>query len=380
VRHRCHSAVVAATVYIIASGNTLAAQTAGTVDFGASWVDYQGFLGSGALYITPTLRYNTANVSLGASGSYVVFESGNRILQGLGAAAWRTRLTDRLRAEFSGSAGINVYADNPGYGHLLGRARLHYDRATSGIWTGAAAGQSYFGSTATTPLQLELGGWTVYRNLAVNAILMRSWFTDTAYLDLVGTARWRDGSFRFEGSLGLRTWSDGGGQGVYGELYMLVPLHGLVAAQIAGGRYPSDPIRGVIAANYVSVGLRIEAFSTRGAAQRIAQTGYSREVGDPEALAPGEATLRVRSSSRRNWTICVAAPGAESVELSGDFTDWRAESLRRTAPDCWEFTSPIPPGIYRVNVRLDGGRWLVPGGLRTEDDEFGGRVGILVIP
>jgi hypothetical protein len=371
---------VAATVYIMASVNTLVAQTTGTVDAGASWVDYEGFLGSGALYVTPTLRYNTANVSLGASGSYVRFESGNRILQGLGAGAWRTRLSGRLRAEFSASAGINVYADYPGYGHLLGRARLHYGRATSGMWAGAATGQSYIGSASTTPLQLELGGWTVYGGLGLNATLMRSWFADTAYLDLVGTARWRDGSFRIDGSLGLRTWSEGGGQGIYGELYVLVPLHGFIAAQISGGRYPSDPIRGVIAANYVSVGLRIEAFKARGAAPRIARMVYPREVGDPEALVPGEATLTIRSSSRWNRTICVTAPGAESVELSGDFTDWRGESLRRTATDCWEFTSSIPPGVYRVNVRLDGGRWLVPRGLRTEDDEFGGRVGILVIP
>ncbi|UCG88666.1 MAG: glycogen-binding domain-containing protein [Gemmatimonadota bacterium] len=369
-----------ATACIIASGNTLTAQTTGTVDAGASWVDYEGFLGSGALYVTPTLRYNTTDVSLGASGSYVLFESSNRILQGLAAGAWRTRLTGRLRAELSASAGINVYANYPGYGHLLGRARLHYGRATSGMWAGAASGQSYIGSASTTPLQLELGGWTVYRGLALNATVMRSWFADTAYVDLLGAALWHNGSLRIDGSLGLRTWSEGGGQGIYGELHILLPVHDLIAAQVAGGRYPSDPIRGVIAANYVSIGVRIEAFNTRGATPSVEPSMYSRETEGSEALAPGEASLTVRSSSRLNRIICVAAPGAESVELSGDFTDWRALPLSRTSPECWEITVPIPSGAYRVNVRLDGGRWVVPRGLRIEDDEFGGRVGILVIP
>jgi hypothetical protein len=371
---------VTATACIIASGSTLTAQSAGTVDMGASWVDYEGFLGSGALYVTPTLRYNTANVSLGASGSYVLFESGNRILQGLGAGAWRTRLTGRLRAELSASAGINVYADYPGYGHLLGRARLHYGRATSGMWAGAASGQSYIGSASTTPLQLEFGGWTVYRGLALNATVMRSWFADTAYLDVVGTARWNNDVLRIDGSLGVRTWSEGGGQGIYGEFYFLAPLHSLIAAQVSGGRYPSDPIRGVIAANYVSVGLRIEAFNTQVATRGSEPSTFLRETIGFETLAPGEASLTVRSSSRLNRTICVAAPGAESVELSGDFTDWRAVPLSRTSAECWEIIVAIPAGAYRVNVRLDGGRWLVPRGLRIEDDEFGGRVGILVIP
>jgi hypothetical protein len=32
-----------------------------------------------------------------------------------------------------------------------------------------------------------------------------------------------------------------------------------------------------------------------------------------------------------------------------------------------------------MNVRLDGGNWLVPAGLLTVLDEFGGTVGLLVV-
>jgi hypothetical protein len=32
-----------------------------------------------------------------------------------------------------------------------------------------------------------------------------------------------------------------------------------------------------------------------------------------------------------------------------------------------------------MNTRIDGGKWLVPQGLLSVSDEFGGAVGILVI-
>jgi len=31
-------------------------------------------------------------------------------------------------------------------------------------------------------------------------------------------------------------------------------------------------------------------------------------------------------------------------------------------------------------VRYDGGEWLVPEGVRSEENDFGGSVGIIVIP
>jgi hypothetical protein len=379
VRPPRRRATIAATVCILLDGTALAAQTTGTVAAGGSWVDYEGFLGSGALYVTPALRYNAANVSLGASGSYVLFESGNRILQGLGAGAWRTRLSGPLRGEFSGSAGINVYADAPGYGHLLGRSRLHYDRGTNGFWISAATGRSYTGAESLTPLQVEVGGWTVFRGLALNGTAMRSWYRDQRYLDIVGSARWRAGRLRIDGSLGLRTWSTGSGQGFFGELHLVAGLHERLALQITGGRYPSDPVRGVIAANYVSIGVQLEAFKARGTAQPLFLK-YPAEITDPGALAAGQAALTIESADLEIRTLCVAAPAAAIVELSADFTDWRAVQLDDKGSDCWQLTMSIAPGVYRVNVRLDGGQWIVPQGLRAEADGFGGRVGILVIP
>ncbi len=377
---RGHRAAAMVTAWVLIAGNPLAAQTTGSVNLGASWGDYEGYLGSGAAYVTPTLRYNAPSLSLGASGSLVIFESGNRILQGLAAGAWRTRLHGRFRAEISGSAGVNVYADNPGYGHLLGRARFHFDEATIGAWVGTSTGQSYVGVTSTTPFQIELGGWTVYHGVAVNAVATRSWFADTAYLDIVATAIWSDQQLSIDGSLGFRTWSNGGGNGVYGELQLGLPVSRRLVALVAGGRYPSDPIRGVIAANYVSVGLRIEAFNARSSSPTRVPRTFLRKGEDPPRPAAGEAHLTIGTSSEHLRSVRIEAPGAESVQLSGDFTDWRAVSLSRTRQGYWEIMILISPGVHRANVRLNGGPWIVPLGLRAEEDEFGGHVGILIIP
>ncbi len=364
-----------AKILFLAAAHAVSAQGTGSVDLGTSWVDYEGFLASGAIYVTPTLQYNAPSLSLGAAGSYVLFESGNRILQGLAAGAWRTRLHGRIRAELSGSAGINVYEDYPGYGHLLGRTRLHLSGPTTGAWSGVAVGQSYLGSGSATPVELELGGWAVYGGIAATLLAKRTWIADTSYLDVAGEGRWQDSHIEVDGSLGFRTWSNGGGTGVYGEFHIRVPIWKRVSITVAGGRYPSDPVRGVIAANYVSAGFRIAAFtSPTPAFERL------RESSRTEAPASGEARITVEPRVEGTRRLLVDAPDAESVELSADFTDWEPVSLTRSERGGWELTIRVAPGVYRVNLRLDGGPWIAPLGVRTERDDFGGEVGVLVVP
>jgi hypothetical protein len=41
---------------------------------------------------------------------------------------------------------------------------------------------------------------------------------------------------------------------------------------------------------------------------------------------------------------------------------------------------PRTHGLYRIDVRVDGGAWTVPPGLAAVPDDFGGEVGLLVVP
>ena len=77
--------------------------------------------------------------------------------------------------------------------------------------------------------------------------------------------------------------------------------------------------------------------------------------------------------------LIVHAPGAGRVEVSGDLTQWSATRLRRASGDAWSLTLPLTPGIYHVNIRIDGGEWTPPPGLPTSADGYSGVTGVLVI-
>jgi hypothetical protein len=62
-----------------------------------------------------------------------------------------------------------------------------------------------------------------------------------------------------------------------------------------------------------------------------------------------------------------------------DFTDWVAVPLVRTPAGVWEINLPISGGQHRLNVRLDGGDWVVPTNVARVTDEFGGVVGLVLV-
>jgi len=82
------------------------------------------------------------------------------------------------------------------------------------------------------------------------------------------------------------------------------------------------------------------------------------------------------------YLVRLYVPGARRVELKGDVTDWEVVAMRRSDedPDVWEATFRKPAGVYHVNIRVDGGEWVVPPGLLAVPDRFGGAVGVLDFP
>jgi 1,4-alpha-glucan branching enzyme len=78
-------------------------------------------------------------------------------------------------------------------------------------------------------------------------------------------------------------------------------------------------------------------------------------------------------------TLRVNAPGAHSVEINADFTNWTPVKLAPAGDDWWTSTLPLKPGKYQMNLRVNGGDWTVPPGLLSMVDEFGGTVGLLVL-
>jgi hypothetical protein len=184
------------------------------------------------------------------------------------------------------------------------------------------------------------------------------------------------GTATLEAVGGVRVWSRGAGSGAYGEITARWRLSPHFGASVGGGRYPADPVRGVVAARYASAGVRLSLSPTPRRPRSLAEA--------LDDAHPDTGTERVRlaatSESPGRWTLRVRAPQrTREVELTGDFTDWRPVHLVRVNDTVWEIVLPIESGLHRLNVRLNGGPWQAPAGLRTGEDEFGGTVGILVI-
>lgn len=141
-----------------------------------------------------------------------------------------------------------------------------------------------------------------------------------------------------------------------------VQLAPSVAVIASGGRVLEDPVRGMPATRFATVGLRLSLGRGHPAVT-------SRE--------PPLTTVVVTRDGTR--VLRVHAPGATRVEVMGTMTGWEAALLSRRG-DAWELALAPSPGSHRLVVRVDGGTWRVPPNLPVSADDFGGTVGLLTVP
>ena len=359
-----------------------AAQTTGTIDVGVSTVRYDGFLPSGAWSLTPALTWAGTGAAVTARGTYLRFESGRGSLQGLVAASLFTPpslLPQRWRGELSLSGGGSSYADFASFWHATGEARLHFVAAGRGAWIGGTGGRTSYGGAPRPVAVVGVGLWAQRAQVTVAASATRSFVGDTTYSDLASTIHASAGRFELDASLAARVSSRGAGHGVHGEASATFTLGERAALFVSGGRYPTDPVSGSVAGRYASAGLRLRTALPRPRAIRDPQP-LMRSPANGDGGASFSARLEVRLAPDGTGRVVVHAPAAATVEVAGDFTDWQPVVLLRTGEDVWESELHISSGVHRVNVRIDGGRWIAPAGTTRAEDEFGGEVGIVAVP
>jgi hypothetical protein len=374
------AALLAAACSVVAAPGP-AAQTTGTVDVSLATVRYDGFLPSGAGSVTPALRWERPGAAVTARGTYLRFESGHRSLQALVAASVftpPTLLPPGWRGELAFSGGGSSYADFASFWHATGEARLHLVGSRRGVWVGASAGRTSYGSAPRPVTVAGIGGWARRGWLTVTASASRSWIGDTTYSDVVSAAELSVGSWGLNGSAGVRLSSRGGGHGVYGEASATLAISGRTALFVAGGRYPTDPVSGSVAGRYASAGVRLRTGMPR---RRVPRTLWptSRPPGAADGDMPSGAHLEVRAAPD-GVRLLVRVTDAARVDLAADFTDWQPVALHPAGDDVWEAVLTITSGVHRLNIRIDGGRWTAPAGTTRVTDEFGGEVGIVTIP
>lgn len=332
--------------------------------------------------LSPALRFDASRFSLAGQGGWTLFESGNQVVQGSAAAAWQAIARGAWRLELAGSAGASQYADQSPTSHLLGGARVHVHRQTVGGWVGLTTGRTWDDGPDNQPVELSLAGWSVRDRLAVVGSFTWTRRGDEQYTDLLGAVRWTSPVLELEARLGVRPWTRTDGAvgdaitGGYGELTARAPLTRRLAASLTVGTYPSDPVRRVLGATHVTAGIVLQPFGRVRPTVPVHVTSVLRGRRIPASSSSARLEVSGMSVER---TLRVHVAGAGSVELMGDFTDWTPVALTAVAPGVWEVRMPLGAGVYRVNLRVDGGPWMVPAGLRQEATEFGGAVGLLVV-
>jgi hypothetical protein len=182
--------------------------------------------------------------------------------------------------------------------------------------------------------------------------------------DVEGRLGWTVGRASMEAVVGARPRIASYSPAVWGRIGATYPLSDRLSLAAFAGSDPGHVGMGVPSSMFASLAVRARPW------RRTAGTGKD--------LAP-LAAFNIERQFASTYRVTYLAPGAKSVEVSGDFDRWRPVAMKELRDGLWEVSLPLPPGTYRINVRIDGGRWLPPAGLPQAEDEFNGSVGVLVV-
>ncbi len=359
-------------------GGRAPAQTTGTLSLGVSTVHYDGFLPSGAVTIRPAVEWEGRSATVSASGTYLRFESGHRSLQGaVTGRLFTAPVSQHWRGEVGVATGASQYLDFESFWHAVAMARLDLLGPERVAWIGVTAGTTSYGAAPRAVTGVSTGVWWPLSELTLHLVATRSRIGDTIFTDVQSWAHAERGSVVADGTLCVRVSNGDGGTGVYAEASAAISLGRHTALVLGGGRYPTDPVSGGIAASYLTVALGLRLGTARPSVYRPPSP---RSPSAGESSSAQAVRLDVHAERGGPVRLQLHTPDATSVELAGDFTDWDPVLLIRVGRGTWEATLQIASGVHRVNVRIDGGAWIVPAGVTRAVDDYGSEVGIFAIP
>ena len=347
-----------------------------TLDAGGVAIQYADTLSGVAATFTPHVFGDWGNRIADLSGTYSQFGS-NWSIQGTASASLFSRVGGFL-GELSLFGGGSSHRDGSRTGELLANARVHLQRRSSELFAGVGGGTTSFGDQTRTIVLGELGAETDLDNAVATFSITPVTMGDSikyadSQLSFVMQRPLFDLSALVGGRVGDQLTSLGGTARVWGNVSVSRWLTSNFAVVASGGTYPIDPTQGYPGGRFVSLGLRIAS-----AARRVSSPSID------VSASPSDSNVAsvVKFLTERNAgvvTFRIFAPSAQNVELTGDFTNWEPLAAAPVGDGWWTVARPLIIGKYQMNLRIDGGKWVVPPGLLAIVDEFGGNVGLLVI-
>jgi hypothetical protein len=146
------------------------------------------------------------------------------------------------------------------------------------------------------------------------------------------------------------------------------------ALVLQGGRRQALPEMGLSGERFLAVAADIRL---PGRGERTKPSTGSTTLSSGSIRA--QSLLSVTRLAAGTCRITIAISRARTVLISGDFSNWEAVPMTRTASDTWQADIAARAGTYRVSVSIDGGPWQAPPGLAAQQDEFGQTAGMLFI-
>jgi len=342
-----------------------------TVDLGGVGIQYADTLSGFAATLTPSLVADWGNRVASLSGTYSQFGA-DWSLQGEASASVFAPLKFFV-GELAGFAGGSTHRDGSRTSELLANVRLHAQQRLAEWFVGIGAGSTTFADETRTLMLAEAG-------VSLPIPLGSATFSVTP-VAMGDSIRYADGQLGLMvqrnsvdfgivagGRFGDQLTSLGGTTRVWGNVSATKWLSTRAALVLSGGTYPIDPTQGYPGGRFVSLTVRL-AHPRRTVAEPF------RDSVEMEATA-----VSFDVEKRGDLvTFKVLSPLARNVELAADFTGWDPLQMAPAGNGWWMVTHTLKPGKYQLNLRMNGGKWVVPPGLLGMLDEFGGSVGLLVV-
>ena len=354
-----------------------AQQVVSSLDVQETQLRYADSLNAAATGITPSLRLGWDNATVAASGTFAQLARSWSTNGSLGASVF-TPSAGAFSAELAGTLGGSAHQDGTNTGVAIGMGRLHIDAASLGAWVGGGGGATSDGSRWRSVKEGELGLW--YSRGPVDATLTaQPTAVDDSirYTDVTAEGRWHVGMFDLGAVAVTRAGSHlpslGASPSAWGSVSAVAWLLPRVALLASAGTYPVDYTQGFPGGRFVSAGVRI-------ALTRTARPALATRPLEPVAAATSVTELQLAGGAAGRRILRLKVPGARTVEVTGDFTGWAPTALSRGADGWYSYETPLSPGTYQMNVRVNGGKWLPPPSLTTVTDEFGGLTAVLIVP
>jgi hypothetical protein len=368
-------------VFLVCEGLVPAAaaaqRIATSLDAQATRLRYADTLDASAAGLTPSLRADWANAAVDASGTFAQLAHAWSADGSVGASLF-TPSTSALSAELAGTLGGSAHQDGTHTASVIGMGRLHLDGNSAGAWLGAGGGTTSDGYTWRAVREGEAGAWFGNGPATLTLTAQPTMVDDSIrYTDLAAEADWQGRVFELGAvavtRAGSRLPSLAGSGNAWASVNLVARLMPRIAFLASAGTYPVDYTQGFPGGRFVSAGVRF-SFTPR---RRTAPLPVAAAV---VSSATGVTDIGLTGAAAGLQTLRMRAPRAHKVEVRGDFTGWESRALARGADGWYTLQTPLAPGTYQMNVRVDGAEWLPPPSLTTVRDEFGGVTGVLVVP